>query len=483
MLVTVLILAGLAAAPGAEAVSPSYAESVKQAREALAGGDSVLAMALLDRALRLNPEGADSFVLLGQAYRRLGSYDEAERALARAVELLGEQTPAGQDALAELAAAFGDEQRNEDAIAALRKVIALAPGRHGTHRDLGMIYLVIGRLEEAVGEFRKEIALHPPGERDAVTASANEGLGVAAYKSGDDVTALDALSKSYDTIKARYHIGLALARQGRSEEAAAAFREVLRREPDHRGALQNLARVAAILNLEDERRRSLDRFQELYRKEEETRALRVRVRELRQKADDRMTAGDVTGAVAAMEQATTLDPDNVDSLLILGWLYWRGGDVERSEQVYRRALGKDPLRAELHYRLGRLLSDRGELSDAISSLEQAARLQPMALPYHVTLAQAYLRVNRAEDGVRELRLARRLNPSDPAGQFNLGLGLAQAGHLREAAMELEAAVKLGYNDPAVHQALAQVYRTLGDTERSAREQRILEGLASQGSKP
>ena len=107
----------------------------------------------------------------------------------------------------------------------------------------------------------------------------------------------------------------------------------------------------------------------------------------------------------------------------------------------------------------------------------------MAQSYHLALAQIYLRLDRADQGVRELRLARRLSPDDPAASFNLGLGLAQSGSLREAAAEIETAVRLGYNDPAAHQALAQIYRTLGDLERSAKEQRLFEQLAPQGARP
>jgi tetratricopeptide (TPR) repeat protein len=477
----------LATAPGAflDATPPAaYVESIHSAREALARGDTVSALAMLDHALRIDPEGAEGFALLGQAYRRLGRYAEAQSVLERAVALLGEITPAGQDALCELAAALGDAERNEDAIATLKKVIALAPDRPGAHRDLGMINLVIGRLEAAAAEFRKEIALHPPGARNAVLASAYEGLGIAAYRTGDDDTALDALSRAPDTIEARYNLGLALARRGRNEEAAAAFRDVLRREPDHRGALQGLARAAGALGLEDERGQSLRHFQELYAAQEAGHALRLRVRDLRKQAQDKVTSGDVAGAVAAMEQASKLSPDDVDILLDLGRLLARAGETARSEQAYRGAIQRDPLRAEAHYRIGRILGDRGDLAGAVTSMEKAAGLEPMAVPYHVGLAQLYLRAKRAEDGVRELRLAKRINPADPSGSFNLGLGLAQTGHLPEAAAELESAVKQGYGDPVAHQALAQIYRALGDAERSAKEQQLFESLMrQQGTKP
>ena len=76
--------------------------------------------------------------------------------------------------------------------------------------------------------------------------------------------------------------------------------------------------------------------------------------------------------------------------------------------------------------------------------------------------------------MRELRFARRLAPSDPTTGFNLGLGLAQTGNMPEAAAELETALEQGLREPAAHQALSQIYRAMGDMERSAREQRLYE---------
>jgi len=479
---TFLLLAVLTAPPtisgnagnGAPGEYGEYQDALRKAREAMERRDTIAALSLLDAALRINPEGAEGFVLLGRVYRGLGHVDEARTALDRAVALLGETTPEGQDALAELAAALGDAQQNEEAIAALKKVIARAPARTGTHRDLGTIYLSIGRLQAAADEFRREIALHPASARNEALASAWEGLGIAAYRLGDDDTALTALPKGQDSVDARYHLGLALARRADNAKAAAAFREVLRREPDHRGALQHLAKAASALGLEGERKEALDRFQKLYQEEEAAQTLRIRVRDLRKRADDRMAAGDLAGAVTAMEQSSELSPDDVDILIDLSRLYGRTGDLQRNEQVCRRALAREPMRAEAHFRLGRVLSERGDLPGAQSSLEQATRLEPLSPTYRAALAQLYMRVRRPEDAVRELRFARRLAPSDPTTGFNLGLGLAQTGNMPEAAAELETALEQGLREPAAHQALSQIYRAMGDMERSAREQRLYE---------
>ena len=481
ILLLAVMTAGLAGGPALPAATPEYADLIRQTRTALAQGDAAAALALLDQALRINPEGADLFSLMGQVYRGLSRHAEAAAALKRAAGLLGEKTTAGQDALCEMAAALASSERNLEAIETLQHVIELAPRRVGVHRDIGEIELALGQLAAAADQFRKEIALHEGLPSDRALTDTYRMLGVTAYRLGDDETALLFLAKAPDTVETRYHLGLSLARRGRNEEAAVALRDVLKREPDHRGALQSLARVAGALGLDEERRAALERFTALYKEEEETQALAIRVKDLRAAADRKVTAGEPAAAVSLLSDASRLAPGDLELLLDLGRLHVLAGDKTAAEGVFRQIVQRDPLRAEAWYRLGRLLTDAGRMPEAIASLEKATQIAPLSTTYHVSLAQLYLRTQRAEDGVRELRLARYLNPQDPEGAFNLGLGLAQSGAMAEAATELEEAQRLGYKEPVIHQVLARVYGALGDTARAAKEQQLFESLA--GARP
>lgn len=479
----------LAAVSSPAAAGDAYQEAIRRAATALDAGDASSGLSLLDQALRENPEGAEAFLLLGRAYESLGRHEEAATAFQRGADLLGPDSARGLDALYAMAGSLAELERNVEAVAALQRVLAAQPNRPSIHRDLGMIHLAVGRLQAAAEEFRLEIASSGPqgsasaGVPSEVLGSSYEGLGIASYRLGDDRDAIEALRRAPDTVEARYHLGLALARSGRQEEAAETLRQVLAKDPDHRGALQALARAAAALGREEERSQALARFQDLYRLEEESQALRVRIRDLRKDAERKALAGDMAGAAAALGQAATLDHRETEVLLDLARWQYRAKDPAGSEASLRKLLSMQPLQPEAHFTLGRIQADRGDLPAALRSLEQACRLAPTSASYHIHLAQVYLRANRTEDGVRELSLARRLNPSDPTSSFNLGLGLAQAGRLQEAARELEAAVALGFKEPVIHQVLSQVYAGLGDTERSARERETFERLSRAGGRP
>lgn len=471
ILATPLIV--LAASPAAgQAVEGGHDAVLEQARRALEGGDPGSAFRLLDGALRARPDDPRAFEILGSAYQRLGQHENAVDALSRAIELGG--PPASLPALyLHLSESLDRLDRTGEAIDALRELITLFPATRGAHLKLGHVLLAIGKLESAAEEFRKEIALPPAG---GMIAAAREGLGVAAYRLGDDDAALEALRDASDTILARYHVGLSRMRRGEYEEAAEALRAVLERDPDHRGALQNLARCDAALGLHEERREVLDRFGDLYREEEKQKALQVRIRSVRNRGKQLGEAGDAAGAAQALEEAADLAPDDVEVLIDLGWRQFQAGDLSRSEEVFRRILELDPLTAEAHYGIGRIRARSGDLAGAVESMSTAIRLNPLSASQHTFLGQLHFQGRRMEEGLGELRLARRLDPGNPEGAFNLGVGLAQTGALSEAASELEAAVALGYDRPQIHDVLSRIYGQLGDSERSAIEREKFERL-------
>ena len=144
ILLVVSLLTILAAGLASAAVTPEYDDLIRQTRAAIARGDSAQALVFLDQALRINPAGADLFILMGQVYCGLSRHAEAAAALRKAADLLGEKTTAGQDALCEMAAALASSEQNLEAIGTLQRVLELAPRRIGVHRDIGEIELALG---------------------------------------------------------------------------------------------------------------------------------------------------------------------------------------------------------------------------------------------------------------------------------------------------------------------------------------------------
>jgi tetratricopeptide (TPR) repeat protein len=95
----------------------------------------------LDESIRLDPDNDVAYSILGSFYMALGNVSWLERRLAAL--FLGSLPEGGYD----------------DAERALRKAVALSPRVIRHHAALGELYMEVDRTEEAMGEFRQVVAL------------------------------------------------------------------------------------------------------------------------------------------------------------------------------------------------------------------------------------------------------------------------------------------------------------------------------------
>ncbi|MGD8818352.1 MAG: tetratricopeptide repeat protein, partial [Acidobacteriota bacterium] len=143
-------------------------------------------------------------------------------------------------------------------------------------------------------------------------------LGILALRDGDVETAIDrfehALSIDPSDQPSRYNLGLAYARAGRADEARAA-----------------LARFDADLASAGEAERDARRAM-----------AESRVESLQRTARARLEDNDVSGAIAALEEAAILQPTDVDTWALLLEAYRAAGDddgVERAREQLRLLRG------------------------------------------------------------------------------------------------------------------------------------------------
>lgn len=108
-------------------------------------GDAVHALRLLQRALELNSQDADLFILLGTAYRGVDDLDSALSSFRRALEI--EPSPM---AYHNAGSTLMDMGRPEDAAAIFHHVIEMEPGFLDSYYCLGLVYQELGAEEEAM---------------------------------------------------------------------------------------------------------------------------------------------------------------------------------------------------------------------------------------------------------------------------------------------------------------------------------------------
>lgn len=142
-----------------------------------------------------------------------------------------------------LASAFAQQERIDEAIAHYRETLRLNPLFPDANANLGLALFRQGRAEESIAHYRAELRLNPQ------QAEARCHLGVALAVQGKMGEALDEFDEAV-RIKpgyadAHYNRAMALERRGRVDEAAVAYARALELEPGNVDALHSLAMVEA----------------------------------------------------------------------------------------------------------------------------------------------------------------------------------------------------------------------------------------------
>jgi tetratricopeptide (TPR) repeat protein len=195
---------------------------------------------------------------------------------------------------ADLATCYLEVGRFEDAIAELRRSIALDPASPGVHYDLGSILLDERRLEAAYTEFALASSLKPG------FSESQNNLGVIRQLEGRLVEAKDwyerAVRANPENAQAQYNLGQALAVEGRTRDAIAHYERALLANPNDAASHTSLATALA--------------------------------------AEHRLEE-----AIAHYERALELAPDSASALIDLAWIRAtaEGLDVRRPEEAVRLA--------------------------------------------------------------------------------------------------------------------------------------------------
>jgi predicted TPR repeat methyltransferase len=170
----------------------------------------------------------------GLEHHRAGRLAEAERCYRAAVK----KSPRFPEAAHLLGRVLYDLQKPEEALAWLKKAVALGPSRANAVNDLGNLLQELGRPEEAEASYRRVLEL------EADSADAYSNLGTALKERGLVDEALDAYRRAIESDSNHYgaycNLGNLLKRNERFEEAVSAYRQALRIDPRRSDAHRNL---------------------------------------------------------------------------------------------------------------------------------------------------------------------------------------------------------------------------------------------------
>ena len=292
---------------------------------------------------------------------------------------------------------------------------ALPENRADEHMNLGVAFYKTGMLDESIREFRRVVEL----------------------RSGDRPS--------------RFYIGLALSRQGKWTEAAAAFSDCVREAAGspHPAVLHNLAYALEQQQRHDEARAALD--EAISHGGADDPRIHMSLGVLNFIAGDLAAAstsfrtarplfgtrpptpawfhyaalaaalsGDIDGAATILGDGVTAHPHAAILLNNLAVVLERRGDSDAALAIAERALNEDASIAQLHKNLGDLRYRAARYDEALESYMRATKTNPdLGADVYLRIGNIRLRRQERVEAVRCWERALELDPSNAIVRTNL----------------------------------------------------------------
>ncbi len=221
--------------------------------------------------------------------------------------------------------------RNADALAPMKKTVALSPSDAGEYNNLGATQQKLGLLGEAEASYRRALQVNP------------------------------------DYAEAHYNLGVICQQMGRLDEAKTCYQRLLEIKPDYTEAHYNLG---VIFQIQD----CLNEAETSYR-----RALEIKPDFAEAHVNLGLTAkklGKLDEAEANCRQALEIKPDLAEAHYNLGLILKEQHRLGEAEASYRRALKIKPNYVEAYNSLGLALRALGRLDEAEASYLRALEIKP-----------------------------------------------------------------------------------------------------------
>jgi len=126
-------------------------------------------------------------------------------------------------------------------------------------------------------------------------------------------------------------------------------------------------------------------------------------------------SADLSSALAAVDEATRLGPELLETQMARGYYHYYGSqDYERALEVFRAALRRQPNNAEALGIVGSIHRRQGAWDEAIANLERAVQLDPRNQLLVANLARTYERMRRYREAERHWNRLIAIEPRNPS---------------------------------------------------------------------
>jgi predicted TPR repeat methyltransferase len=175
----------------------------------------------------------------------------------------------------------------------------------------------------------------------------------------------------------------------------------------------------------------------------------------RRHGDEHLKQGRLDAAIACYRRALSVDANDVDTLVSMGFALSEQKEFAEAERILRHALAIDPSIADAHYILGTIARNQGNVSGAIEHYSEAIRHKPDFEFAYRDLLTALAEGGQLDRTKEVLLSAIAAFPHSAEFLFYLGNVLADDG-------DYDGAIARYGNALAIEAGSAQIHKRLGD---------------------
>jgi tetratricopeptide (TPR) repeat protein len=405
---------------------------------------------------RREPGDAEGYVVLGQAYRKLGQFQKAAAALQQAVKL----DPDSYDARYNLGFSLGRLGKTQEAIQQIQEAEKLKPNSAEATYELGM--LLAKRRDEQAAQRKFQAFQELKVEKDTKEkAGVFNNQGNADLQAGNYHAAAQAYQQAValDPGNAEWHYNYSLALsdlanhagQERELEKAVRLDPNLAKAHDDLG-LCYLADGKASL-AEQHFKAALEIKPQFAEAQNNLGVLYARL-------------GKDHEAIALFTQATINNPQYAQAFMNWGIILASQGHYYQASDLFRKAIQISPNLAAAYTALGEAMVKEGHKRQAIPVFQKIVELQPNSPSAHLNLGIALADTHQLKEALAQFSEAVHFDPNNAVAHYNKARVLSEIGRLDPARQELQTACKLLPRYPAALYLLGEIERTQHHLQQS-----------------
>jgi tetratricopeptide (TPR) repeat protein len=435
---------------------PDYAEAHYNLGVALwYSGEQDKAVGELRESTRLDAAAGQSYAFLGTALEEMGDLDGARRNLVRAVALL----PPLPSVVVDLGIVFLGSRDVPHALGQFESALNLADSSSPTPA-----------WERAVDSLRQVIAKN---DKDP---DAHNILGRMMGRTGADSKMImaefrEAIRLKPDFADAQNNLGLVLAQAGDDDAAVTAFREAIRLSPAWADAHANLGATLAATDP----KAAINELEKAIELDPSS----VKAQYNLALAYGANAEHDLPKEIEQLRKVIAAAPDFARARLALGRALLETGNVSDAIAPLEQAVRLDPSVGEAHYQLGLALSRAGRKGEAMPEIQKGREIvandeRTQNFTLDITEGRAALDHGDIDQALAKFRRALNFQPASGVANRLLGIALAKHGDSKGSIVAFRKALEIDPEDSVSRQNLEALLKSTEPVD-DVRQMEIAEG--------